>query len=227
MKHLLLLHGAIGSGEQLKPLEEKLRVFYTVHVLTFPGHGGTAMPDAFSIPLFAEFVKTYCENNQLDKVFIFGYSMGGYIALYLAKHQPSFIEKLVTLATKFEWNEKIAEQEIKKLQPETIERKVPQFAAILNQRHRPNDWKIVLNKTAGLLKSLGDKNCLQAADYTAITTPCLLLVGDRDPMVSFDETLAVYKSLPMAELCVLPGTDHPIEKADILLLQFITRKFLG
>ena len=44
------------------------------------------------------------------------------------------------------------------------------------------------------------------------------MLGDRDKMVSLDETVAVYKSLPNAEMCVLPNTPHPLEQADTGLL---------
>ena len=38
-----------------------------------------------------------------------------------------------------------------------------------------------------------------------------VVLGDRDKMVTLDETLEVYKNLPNAQLAVLPNTPHPIE----------------
>ena len=227
MQTLLLLHGAIGSSAQLEKLKESLQAHYTVHTLNFPGHGGTALSDQFSIPLFAQAVKNYLHAQGLQRVSIMGYSMGGYVALYLAKQHPELVEKIMTLATKFEWSEAIAAKEIKMLQPEVIEQKLPDFAKTLEARHAPQGWKQVLEKTKEMLIGLGQHNALSLADYANIQTPVQLLLGDRDKMVSLEETVAVYKQLPQAQLGVLPATPHPIEQVDTALLAFHVKRFIG
>lgn len=226
MKTLLLLHGAIGSSAQLETLKEQLSS-YAVHSFNFPGHGGTALPSSFSIPLFANAVKNYIQEQALGPVSIVGYSMGGYVALYLAKQHPELVEKVITLATKFEWNEAIAAKEVKMLQPEVIEQKLPAFAKTLEERHAPADWKQVLNKTKDMLIGLGRQNDLTLADYTTMQTPVQVLIGDRDKMVGLEETVVVYKQLPNGQLGILPATPHPIEQVDAELLAFHVRRFIG
>jgi len=226
MQQLLLLHGAIGSSTQLDDLKHALKEKYHVHVFDFPGHGGKDVPSEFSIALFADAVVEHLNNNNLLKVCIFGYSMGGYVALYLAKHHPSLIDKVVTLATKFEWSETIVEKELKMLQADVIEVKLPSFAATLKERHAPQDWKTIMQKTAAMLTELGKDNTLKLVDYTTINTPSLIMIGDRDKMVSLEETVAVYKQLPNAALAVLPNIPHPIEQADIVLLAMHIDRFL-
>jgi pimeloyl-ACP methyl ester carboxylesterase len=226
MKHLLLLHGAIGSAEQLIPLKDSLQGLYDLHLLNFPGHGGTPMLKEFSIPFFAEYVKEYCASNQLKAVSIFGYSMGGYVALYLARKHPELVQHVITLATKFHWDETVAARERKMLQPEVIEQKVPRFAETLQRRHAPSDWKHVMERTSLMLSALGENNALQPADYATINTPTLVMLGDRDKMVSMEETLAVYKQLPQAQLAILPGTPHPIEQVSTEMLARMITRFL-
>src|SRR6218665_691823 len=165
MQHMLLLHGAIGAKDQLLPLAEKLSGPFTVHTLSFSGHGGEAMPDAFSMQLFANDVLNYLEKNNIPKISIFGYSMGGYVALYLAKHHPEKVEKIFTLATKFLWTPEIAAKEIKMLDAEKIAEKIPAFAQILEKRHTPNNWKVVLQKTAAMMMEMGASNPLQLSDF--------------------------------------------------------------
>ena len=227
MKTLLLLHGAIGSMAQLESLKNTLQHVYNVHTINFPGHGGSELPIQFSIPSFADHVKDYIHNNKLGKVSLFGYSMGGYVSLYLAKHYPALIEKVVTLATKFEWNEAIAAKENKMLQPDVIEQKVPAFAKALAERHTPQDWKDIIARTQDMLMGLGKSNALELAEYSSIQLPVQLLLGDRDKMVTLDETVAVYKELPNAQLGVLPQTSHPIEQVDQNLLAFHIRRFIA
>ncbi|HEX6335286.1 MAG TPA: alpha/beta fold hydrolase [Flavisolibacter sp.] len=227
MPHLLLLHGALGSGSQLQGLEELLQDQYTIHRLDLPGHGGTALPDAFSIRNFADFVEDYCRKHQLPEVHIFGYSMGGYIALYLARHRPALVGRMITLATKFRWDPATAARETKMLQPELMQEKIPQFVADLEQRHAPNDWKKVVSATADMLHQMGTDSPLQAEDFKQINHPCLLMLGDRDKMVTIEETLDVFRLLPGSQLAVLPATPHPLEQADPELLAMICRSFLS
>lgn len=217
--HLLLLHGAIGAADQLTPLSAILKKDYTVHTLDFSGHGSKPFPGKpFSISLFAEDVLIYMDEHHLDQTTIFGYSMGGYVGMYLALHRPSRVQKLITLATKFRWDPAIAQRERQMIDPDKIEEKVPAFARVLEQRHQSKDWKEVLEHTATLLTGLGDHPPLTIDVYPEIKIPVLLLLGDRDKMVSLEETLAVFKSLPNAQLGVLPGTPHPIEQVDPKLL---------
>lgn len=212
MQQLLLLHGAIGAMDQLSELEIDLADSFLIHRLNFSGHGGSPVADEpFSIKLFAEDVLSFLDKQQIETINIFGYSMGGYVAMYLAKHHPKKIQKIITLATKFTWDEAIAANEIKMLNADKIEEKLPHFANSLKERHAPNNWKTVLEKTAAMLMEMGKDNPLKPGDYVSIPHPSLLMIGDRDKMVTLDETVEVYKNLPNAQLAVLPNTPHPIE----------------
>lgn len=227
MKHLLLLHGAIGAKDQLEPLADLLKTTYHVHTLNFAGHGGAAMPlEPFSIPLFAKNVNDYCNAAGITTAEICGYSMGGYVAMYIAKQSPALVNKIITLATKFHWDDAIAAKETKMLDAAVIAQKVPAFAAQLQQRHAPNDWIQVLDKTKEMLLQLGRQNTLQLNDYSTIQTPCLIMLGDKDKMVTAEETLAVYRTLPAAQLCILPNTPHPLEQVNAELLAYHIMRFI-
>lgn len=228
MQHLLLLHGAIGAKDQLQLLADELSDYYIIHTLNFSGHGGEPFPvNDFSIPVFAGDVIAYLEKNNIRHTNIFGYSMGGYVALYLARHSPALVRRIITLATKFQWNPDIAAKETAMLNADTIEEKVPAFAKQLQQRHYPIDWKIVLQKTKQLLVQLGEKNDLQLNDYQTILTPSLLLLGDKDKMVTPEETAQVEKALPNGKFQLLENTPHALEKVDVNMLGDIVHQFLN
>lgn len=227
MQPLLLLHGAIGASDQHLPLAHKLEDTFQTHLPDFSGHGGAPLKDApFSIELFAADVLQFMSDKKMEQVSIFGYSMGGYVGMYLAKHYPEKINKVITLATKFHWDAKIAAKEVLMLNPGKIQQKLPAFAETLGKRHAPNDWKEVLAKTAEMMIALGNDNPLKPEDYASIKTPAMILIGDRDKMVTLEETVAVYKNLPNAQLGILPNTPHPIEQVDMSLLAFIIQRFL-
>jgi esterase/lipase len=215
MQHLLLLHGAIGSADQLKPFANVLEQKYIVHTPNFSGHGGKQDIPNFCIESFADDVLNYIHQYNIENVSVFGYSMGGYVALYLAKHHPEKIGKVFTFATKFLWNPVIAQQEIKMLDANKIAEKIPAFAQALEKRHSPNDWKAVLKKTADMMIALGTDNPLKKEDYEHIQQPVLIGIGDKDTMVTLEETIEVYRTLKQGNLIVLPQTPHLIEKVAV------------
>lgn len=214
MKTLLILHGAIGSKEQLLSLGNSLQDHYECHYLNFEGHGDAAeINKTLTIGGFAANVIAYLETNQIEKTDIFGYSMGGYVALFLARHYPEKANKIFTLASKFNWNEQSASKESKMLDPAIIEQKVPHFAHTLRKRH--SNWKGLLEKTANMMLQMGQQPPLQQADFETISHTIRIATGDKDTMVSPEESLDVYRMLPNASFCVFPNTAHPIEKYDV------------
>ncbi len=228
MQTILLLHGAIGDADQLSRLENELSDSFAVLPFNFSGHGGSPYAaESFSMELFAAEIIAFLDNKGIPSINIFGYSMGGYVAMYLAKYHPERVNKIMTLATKFKWDENIAANETKMLNAEKIEAKLPDFAAALQKRHAPNNWKTVLEKTAAMLVEMGKDNPLKFADYPDMQQPVLLMLGDRDKMVTLEETVEVYKNLPKAQLAILPNTAHPIEMVDQARLAYEIRAFLA
>jgi pimeloyl-ACP methyl ester carboxylesterase len=212
MQKILFLHGAIGSTKQFEILIPLLSNQYVIHTLNFSGHGGKSIPvESFSIELFANDVLKWMQENKIETINIFGYSMGGYVALYLAKQHPEKVGKVFTLATKFNWNPQGAAKDAGMLNPEKIAEKVPSFAKALEEKHGEN-WKTVLMKTAEMMINLGNCPALPLTSLPEIQLPVLISVGDKDNMVSLEETIAAYRQLKNGQLLVLPQTQHPFEK---------------
>lgn len=227
MQHLILLHGALGAKQQLQPLAAILQNDFSVHTLNFHGHGGEVFGKAdFSTESFADDVLVYMQQQNIERASFFGYSMGGYVAMYIAKYFADKVEKIITLATKFHWDETIAAREVKMLNPDVMLQKVPAYAEALQQRHAPNDWKIVLQKTADMMNGLGANNTLKLEDYASIHPLCLIMLGDRDKMVTLDETISVYKQMPNAQMAMLPATPHPLEQVNTELVSYFMKRFL-
>lgn len=226
MEKLLLLHGAIGSSVQLEPVAKRLEENFKIYLFNFSGHGGKKIPaDKFSIELFADELNNFIDKNKLDGINIYGYSMGGYVALYAARHFPDRINKIFTTATKFDWTETTSVKESKMLNPEKILEKIPKFAEELSLRHSPEDWKVVLNKTAEMMIGLGKNNRLKDEDFTLIENEVMVSVGDRDTMVSIEETVDVFRKLKNGKLLILPDTPHPIEKIPADRLTYELKNF--
>jgi pimeloyl-ACP methyl ester carboxylesterase len=227
METILLLHGALGSKEELLPLERTLSVDFTVHSINFHGHGGEPSENNFSIEYFARQVLDWMADKKIGSIIIIGYSLGGFVGLYLAHNYPEKIKKLITIGTKLNWDSSIAEKEIARLNPDAIQEKLPAFADALKARHSPEKWKDVLNRFADMLRHIGQFNPIRLGDYSKIQTPVLLMVGDRDKLVTFVETTTVYKELPNGQLAVLPNTPHSITALNVTLATCIIKTFIN
>ena len=224
---ILLLHGALGSTEQLLPIKSLLEAQgKKVYTFNFSGHGGaTPSPNGFGIEVFAEEILSFIDRQNFESVNIFGYSMGGYVAIYSALHHPEKIKSIVTLGTKFDWTKESSAQEIKKLQPEKIIEKVPAFAKALAEKHDPNDWKELMRKTADMMVRLGNQPPLTSLTLQTIKTPVHILVGEFDDMVNKQHSEEVAKLLQNASYQVLNESHHPIEKINLPLLDQLLSTF--
>jgi len=228
MKSIILLHGAIGASDQLQPLADTLSNDETnIYLLNFSGHGKTPLnPNGFNIAVFSEELKQFILSNNLQQPSVFGYSMGGYVALYLAHQQPNLLGKIITLGTKFEWSPEIAQKEVKMLDAQTILEKVPKFAEALKQRHG-NEWESLLHKTTKLMTGLGAHPLLNEVAFNTIANKVLIGLADHDNMVTLNETTTVFKQLNHADMYMLPASKHPIEMINTSLLARIIEDFLN
>ena len=217
-ENILLLHGALGSKEQLKSLKDLLALGFNVHDLNFEGHGNRSSDAPYSIDLFAKNVIDYLAENNLANTNIFGYSMGGYVALKLASKHPNLVTKIITLGTKFDWNHESSTKEVKMLNPSKIVEKVPAFANLLNSVHTATSWKTVMTKTAEMMLDMGNGNKLTSEDFTSIPHPVLIGIGELDNMVTFEESKLTSALLANGKLEIFEGFKHPFDRIDVRVL---------
>ncbi|MBK7128096.1 MAG: alpha/beta fold hydrolase [Crocinitomicaceae bacterium] len=224
--NLLLLHGALGSATQFESLARELENEFIIHRFNLSGHGSNNSINPFSIQQFAQDLKNYFEENQLSQVNVFGYSMGGYVALTLAANSPHYFSKIITLGTKYEWTQESADKEAALMDPIKIETKVPAFAAALSSLHGYERWKEVVQKTADLMRSMGSGDKTDDNTFGQVNVPCIIGIGDQDKMVSLEETKKLQTLIRSAALEILPNTIHPLEKIQTSTLLNYIRKYL-
>ena len=216
VRPLLLLHGALGDSTQLAGLASRLGSQRHVTCVELEGHGATPLrARPMRIESLAEAVVETMDRAAIDVADVFGYSLGGYVALWLAATVPARVGRVATLATKLAWTPEIAARECRLLDADTIRAKVPKFAAALEARHTASGWETLLAHTEALLRELGERPRITAETLAALTQPVRIAVGDRDATVTIDECIDAVRQLPHGELEVHPRTAHPFEKAPV------------
>ncbi len=224
MQPLILIHGAIGAADHLHPLATALKNQYNIHILELDGHGtSSAMRVPFTIDHFTKQLSNFIDEIG-GEAHVFGYSMGGFLALLQASKPDERIRSIFTLGTKMNWNEAIASKEIAMLNPDKIEAKVPAFAQALALRHGADRWKDVLKNTARLLEEIGQKQPINEDNMRRVICPVHLCLADQDTMVTQEETRQVTDWLPKGSFSILPHSHHPIEKVEVRVL---ANKMLG
>jgi pimeloyl-ACP methyl ester carboxylesterase len=223
---LILLHGALGTASQWLPYATELADQFEIYTPEFEGHGATPAPERpFRIEHFAGNLACFILKNGLAPASVFGHSMGGAVALHLARTRPELIFSIMTLATKFAWTPESAARETKMLDPATIAEKVPAFAAALEERHTALGWRTLLARTAEMMQALGDVPPLSDDDLAAIHHHTCIGVGEWDSLVSIDESAHAASALPNGVLHLFPETAHPLEKVNKAALFDAIRQF--
>jgi pimeloyl-ACP methyl ester carboxylesterase len=188
---LVLLHGGGDSGEH--SFERQIDLFAMHHHIIAPDQVGQGhSPDVagpLSYTAMMQDTVAVLQLLKLHNVDVMGFSDGGILALMLAVRHPELVRRLVISGVNIAPEGLTTEQRdglraAQTPKPKTVDEKLTQL------------W---LNSptVAELSPDL----------LATIQKPVLLISGDRDA-ITLEHTLQIYHSLPLAELLVLPGTDH-------------------
>ncbi|MBK8497617.1 MAG: alpha/beta fold hydrolase [Flavobacteriales bacterium] len=219
---ILLLHGALGSARQLKPLQERVGGV----TIDLSGHGGREIPsDGIRFEHFLTDIDREFDEQNWKRAHLFGYSMGGYAALLYAAHHPDRVRSVITVGTKLAWTDEGLQKELRKLDPDMMLAKVPAFANALAVAHGEDRWRDVVTAIAKSMSDLAAAPMLTAEVVARIECPVLLCVGDGDTTAVPSDTQAFATGLRNAEVVVLPGTRHPFEEIDLTALVPLIERF--
>lgn len=194
---LVLLHGGFSDSREFEPNLARLADRFRVHTVDRRGHGRTPdVPGPVGLDVLAGDVVAFLEGVVGGPAHLLGYSAGGVVALGVAQRRPDLVRKLVVLNSAFAKDGWIFLPEVGgELPPELVDR----YAEVSpdGREHLP----VVVEKYARAA------HADDVVDLAAITSPTLVL-GSDDDIVHPEHTLAMYRGIPDAQLCLLPGSSH-------------------
>ncbi|WP_268123241.1 alpha/beta fold hydrolase [Roseivirga pacifica] len=92
---VVFIHGFCEDHSVWNHLQETLSKNYKVYCIDLPGFGESPLPNLpFNLADIGEQVFTWAQAQGIDKAAIIGHSLGGYVALEIAKSQPGLVEGL-------------------------------------------------------------------------------------------------------------------------------------
>ena len=222
--NLIMLHGSRGTYQELLPLAKILAPACTAILPNLIGHGGREIPDTFSVRAFAEDIVRQMDQHHLDKSFIFGYSFGGYVALYLARFFPDRIYGVCSLATKVQFDAETVKLWTKL---SSIERVRQLQTDQMNQRHPGQNWDRLVSGLSRLYVQLGSKPELGPDDWPLIEAPVLVMSADADQLVPWEESLSLSLTLPRGQGFTFSGQAHPFAAIPPVFLAGVIKRWLG
>ena len=214
---LVVLPGAFWTIEAMEELVPRLARTRRVIALELQGHGHTAdIERPLRYEWLADDIAALIRHLGLAQADIFGYSLGGGVALQTAIRHPEVVRKLALASTAFKrdgwYPEDLAAMSA--LSAGAFAG-TPIHDAYLRTSPMPEAWPTVVAKVRQMVTSDYD----WTAGVAALKTTTLILVGDADGLrlahaVEFfgllgggqvDGDLA---GLPRSSLAVLPATTH-------------------
>ena len=213
---LVILHGVSGSGGEMAPLGNPLSAWFDVRTPDLLGHGGRPVPNGYTLGEMADDLVGWMDGQGIGPAYFLGYSLGGYLALHLARHHPERVRGIAGIVVKHVFDEVSVTHITYLADPERLARPGNSRKDELIAVHGEENWVKVTNNTARLFQKFGEKAPLSEEDLRAIETPVLLLSGDRDPLVPEADSRRLAELLPNARLGLFPGPAHPLRVVPIL-----------
>ncbi|WP_367137168.1 alpha/beta fold hydrolase [Saccharothrix sp. HUAS TT1] len=194
---LVLLHGGFSDSRDFEANLARLADRFRVFLVDRRGHGRTPdVPGPVPLDVLAGDVIAFLERVVGGPAHLAGYSAGGVVALGVAQRRPDLVRGLVVLNSGYSKDGWLFLPEPGGELPGEVADRYAEVSPD-GREHLP----VVVEKFARAAHEP------EAVDLGAITSPTLVL-GSDDDIVHLEHTVAMYRGIANAQLCVLPGTSH-------------------
>jgi pimeloyl-ACP methyl ester carboxylesterase len=204
---LVLLHG--GAHNLHNSFDCQIPVFaqtYRVIGIEQVGHGHTPdIPGPITYDAMAEDTAVMLRQLNITGADVIGWSDGGILGLMLASRHPDLVHHLVVSGANIRWED--MESELTRYLRETpADQLFPTWREAYEQvsQDGPDHWPLVIGKIRDMWLT---PVYMEVTELTKICAPTLVVSGDHGD-ISAEETLEIFRAIPQAQLCILPGTDH-------------------
>jgi pimeloyl-ACP methyl ester carboxylesterase len=206
---VVLLHGGattirLSFEKQIPVLAQNHRVIAIEQM----GHGHTADVPGRDFTYEGMTEDTAALLNQLGirNADVIGWSDGGRIALRLAFTHPELVRRVIAsgvgLSAPTPEVAEIIRKYYEALSPETWwPPAIAEYARI--SPDGPEHWPVVFGKLRAMW--MKPSRGVSQEDLAKIKAPTLIVAGDEE---SVERSTAIFRAIPGAKLCILPGTNH-------------------
>lgn len=196
---LFLLHGYTQSSVSWKPYVKDYEKEYEVYLIDLTGHGKSEpFKETLSIRSVAEDLNALIQYLQLAKIKAIGFSFGGDVLYQLALINPSVISSMITIGAVGTWTINDFQEYLEVF---TFENR-SDFPWLETSHEGDEQIKAMMDQFKNYTIKLSDE------ELQRIQPEVLIMLGDDDEGMDFEEVARVKKNLPKSDLWVLPNVSH-------------------
>jgi esterase len=96
-KHLIILHGLLGSLDNWQSIAKQLSNSYSIYIIDQRNHGRSPHTPEINYNILAEDVVSFMQEHCISKATLLGHSMGGKVAMEFALHYPNLMNTLIVI----------------------------------------------------------------------------------------------------------------------------------
>ncbi|MCX6301099.1 MAG: alpha/beta hydrolase [Bacteroidia bacterium] len=221
---IVLVHGYLETSEVWKNFASKLSRQYRIITIDLPGHGRSDIQgETQPMELMAEAIKELLGSLNIEKVFLTGHSLGGYITLAFAELYPEMLSGYCLfhshpLADTIEALEK-REREITLIKAGKKDLMYPENIAKMYAAVNLNKFKDALKRSKEIASSISGEGIIavlrgmmarpsRLAVMEEGKVPCLWILGKMDNYVNCELAKSKVRLPKNAELVVLENSGH-------------------
>jgi pimeloyl-ACP methyl ester carboxylesterase len=220
---VLFLHGGMVSGGDYAGLAARLALHGTVILPDRRGHGRTPEVDEpITYARMAEDTVAFMDAIDLERAHIAGHSDGAIIALLLAIDHPQRVNRLIPIS---------GNTNPGAMQPDIAAglaaSTAAEFAAASAQFATGSVWPDRSPAFFERMRTLFlTEPHITPADLGRIASRTLIVGAERD-FVTLDDLVLQFRSIPGAQLAIVPGTDHELTTSVPDLVGDLILRFLA
>lgn len=212
---LLLVHGNGGSLGVLAAQIEHFKAKYKVIAMDSRDQGRSSdSAEPITYEKMTDDLAALLDHLQTGPVDVVGWSDGGIEALQLGLRHPDKVKKIVSMAANLNPGPDAFDPEVKALIKSMMD--LPEAA-----RNTPEGNRQL--KVVGMM--LKEPN-IPPALLGGVKAPTLVLASDND-LVRLEHIVTIYRSLPNAELAILPNSTHLVPYDNPEMFNATIDRFLG
>lgn len=212
---IVMLHGAAGCTTlETAPLMRLLETEFHVIAVDLQGHGASpATNTPISFDTFSDDILALLDVLSVDRAALFGFSMGGNVALHVARRAPDRIRAVAAHGANVTWTEERAVDMQARLNADRLAKRSDHLVQHLSAHH--NDWDQLFRRMHDWVATLPEQTPEMQQMAREVTVPTLVSCVDRDDLFPLSETLTLHSLVPDARLEVFRGTHHALPLAPL------------
>ncbi len=222
---ILYLHGAAEWAGYSDGLVSLLEEGYRVVQPERRGHGRT--PDSrgsLHYDEMADDTVALIEDMRLDAPHIVGFSDGAIVALQVACMRPDLVSKVVAIGPNVSVSGLTEEglEWLADVTPDTWPEEAARMHRALSP-DGPDHWPVFVQKVIEMLRREPE---IPLAELASIRASTLVVGADRD-LIRLEHLVEIFRAIPHAQLCIIPGASHELTVEVPGLLAQVIARFLA